>query len=435
MIKLSPLFFLLILLGCAGNQLELSENAANQLTSFINPPLEGDFVNRQTYHIDPTIENKLEAPNGSSFTIPAKSIVNANGEILNEEITITFDQYHSTIDILTSGIPMTYDTLGETYTFQSAGMFTLEAQTTTSNEPVFVKEGAAIDMNLASDKSDEQPFNFYEINPETRDWTFEPAASTVRLNPRFDPENYTPPAPEPVSEDAFVLDINFDLSNYEELSVFSGIVWEYTGTHDSLDPRKSKLMHRQRWTNFELEPTHEVGYEYYLTMSNNLNQFTTRVKAALDGEDMEAAIADFQTKKIAFEKKKDDLQKPFIRSVQIDGFGTYNYDYIYKVDQPQIMAADFDFKNNNDLKDHALIVVIYEEDDVVVNYPKTNWDKFGLNGEKDAKIMAILPGNQVAVCTDDITQSYGKSKHTFQMQVLDQTVESKADLVDVIASI
>lgn len=97
-------------------------------------------------------------------------------------------------------------------------------------------------MNLASDKSDEQPFNFYEINPETRDWTFEPAASTIKPNPRFDPTNYTPPAPESVSEDAFVLDINFDLSNYDELSVFSGIVWEYTGTHDSLDPRKSKLI-------------------------------------------------------------------------------------------------------------------------------------------------------------------------------------------------
>lgn len=93
MIKISPLLILLLLIGCAGNQHELSENSENKLTSFINPPLEGDFVNRQTYHIDPTIENKLEAPNESSFTIPAKSIVNANGEVLNEEITITFDQY------------------------------------------------------------------------------------------------------------------------------------------------------------------------------------------------------------------------------------------------------------------------------------------------------------------------------------------------------
>ena len=433
MIKYSPFILLLAIIGCAGNQQTLTENSVNTLTSFIEPPLEGDFVNRQEYTINPTQENTLEAPNGSSFKIPANILVDANGKKVTEDVDIQFDQYHSMVDILTSGIPMTYDTLGESFTFQSAGMFTLQAQT--HDQPVFVKDGASIQMNLASDKSNDQPYNFYEMNPETRDWTFEPSATKLQGNPRFDPANYTPPAPEPVSEDAFVLDINFDLSNYDELSVFSGIVWEYTGEHDSLDPRKNETFQRQRWSNFELEPTYEVGYEYFLTMSNTKSQFTTRVKAALDGEDMETAMAEFETKKLDFEKKKDALQKPFIRSVNISGFGTYNYDYIYKVPDPQIMAADFNFKGSNHLKDNALIVVVYEEDDVVVNYPKSDWSKFGLNGEKEAKILAILPDNQVAICLDDVTKSYGKPSHTFNMQVLDKTVESKDDLIDVMASI
>lgn len=433
MIKFIPILFLSVLISCAGNQHEIAENNTADLTSFMEPPLEGDFVNQQKYTIDPTVENKLEAPNGSSFTIPAKILVDANGDAVTGDVDIQFDQYHSMADILTSGIPMTYDTLEESFTFQSAGMFTLQAQS--NNQPVYVKDGETIAMNLASDKPNDQPYNFYEMNPETRDWTFEPSATKLQGNPRFDPANYTPPAPEPVSEDAFVLDINFDLSNYNELSVFSGIVWEYTGEHDSLDPRKNETFQRQRWSNFELEPTYEVGYEYFLTMSNTKNQFTTRVKAALDGEDMEAALAEFETKKLDFEKKKEALQKPFIRSVNISGFGTYNYDYIYKVPDPQIMAADFNFKGANHLKEQALIVVIYEEDDVVVNYPKSKWNRFGLSGGKEAKILAILPDNQVAICLDDVTKSYGKSNHTFNMQVLDKTVESKDDLIDLMASI
>lgn len=426
---LIPFFF-----ACNGNQdSENTEHLRQDEVAQFESPFDGDFTNSAVFVINPTEENTLRTANGSHFTIPANILVDANGNPVTEDVTIQFDQYHSAVDILASGIPMDYDTLGESYTLESAGMFTLGG--TCNDAPVFVKDGATIEMNLASDKGSDQPFNFYEMDPETRDWTYEHSNSPVSPNPEFDPATYTPPKPEQVSEDAFVLDVNFDLSNYEELTVFSGIVWEYTGTEDSLDPRNNKLVQREKWTEFDLDPTHEQAYEYYMTMSNDKASFTTKVKAALDGEDLDLAMEQFCEKKVEIAKKMDELQKPYIRSVEIGGFGTYNYDYIYKIEAPHQLIADFDFGDDDVDKERAMVAVVYEDQEVVVNYPKNKWNLFGLNTQAEAKIIAILPGNRMAVCNEDVTDCYGKDKHTFKMDVLDETIDSRASLIDALASI
>jgi hypothetical protein len=432
MLKYIPLMLLPFVFACNGdNGADLTNETTE--TSSIQPPLEGDFINDATFKIDPKIENKLETANGSNFMIPANALVNAAGEPVTGEVEISFNQYHSIPDIITSGIPMSYDTLGESYTFESAGMFSLDG--TCNDAPVFVKDGAAIAMNLASDLGEDEPFNFYELDENQGDWTYAHNDSPIANNPRFERDKYMPLKPEPVSEDAFVLDINFDLSNYDELKLFSGIVWEYTGDADSLDPRKNPAVGKTRWTDFDLEPTNERAYEYYMTMKNKNSAFTTKCTAALDGEDLDVAMAEFQTKKTEVAKNLENIQKPFIRSVSISGFGTYNYDYIHRVEEPAELMADFDFGSSNADKNEALVVLIYPNDNYVVNYPQSQWNSFGVDTEAESQLIAILPGNQIAVCKEDISACFGKEKHTFKMQVLDKKIEDKNSLIDVLATL
>lgn len=433
MIKYLSIISILVLAGCAGTQTSTENDLQNGLSSVIAPPFQGDFSNSVVFNINPAIENTLETPNGSSFTIPANILVNENGELITDEVTVKFDQYHSAVDILASGIPMEYDTLGETFTFKSAGMFSLNANA--NDKPVFVKEGEEIAMNLASDKGEDEPFNFYTLNENTGDWTFEHSDSPITLNPKFDPQNYLPAKPEPVSDNAFVLDINFDHSSYDELKVFSGIVWEYTGDNDSLDPRLSSAFKNNRITDIELTPTYECGYEYFMTFKTNSGPFTTRVKAALSGEDFDLAMKTFEAKKVEISKKLDNLQKPYVRSVSIEGFGTYNYDYYYKFPNVSRIVADFNFGKSNDLKDQAMVAVVYENDAAVLNYPKENWQLFNLNPDGDPKIIAILPNNQLAVYQENVNNCFDKTSHTFNMTVLDKKVESKADIIDALANL
>jgi len=421
-----------LLLSCTNSTKNntLKGNNVN-ITTVINQPFEGDFVNDTIFKVNPKEDNLLKTTNGSSIFIPANCIVNKNGDVENGNVNISFNQYHSVLDVISSGIPMNYDTLGEKHTFETAGMFTLKANNT-KGEPLKIKENAQIKVNLASDKKDEN-FNFYHLNEQTGEWTFKENKTEIRENKDYVSKPKIIKPTKCSNKDPFILDFDFDLSNYAELDVFKGIVWEYTGNHDSLNPVKNKISNI-KWTDFSLKPTNEKAYEYFLTMRNKRKTFTTKVKAILEGEDFELAMKKFNTSKIDREKKIESLQKPIVRSVNIEGFGTYNYDYIYHIDAPAPIVADFEFDTDSE-KEHARIMVLYEDDDVVVSYAKSDWNKFGLNKKSHPKIFAILPNNKIAVFKGNVKQILNKTKYTFRMKTLSSIIHSKVDLLKAIQSI
>lgn len=422
----------LLLLACGGSE-EGSENTEETNSgSIIKPPLEGDFQNDTIFKIDPTKATTVSTPNGTSIEIPANVIVDKKGKPVKSKVEVSFVQYHSAADILASGIPMVYDSSGTSGTFQSAGMFTIHAES--KGKEVFIKEGANIGVNLASDTP--EPYNYYEMNEQNGDWTYDfSPRSPVRPNEKFDPSKF-PLEPQEADKNAFVLDLNFDVSDYEELTAFSGVVWEYVGDHDSLDPRNSDVVQKTLWTDFELEPTYEAAFEYYLKFIRGNLSFVTKVRAALQGDDFTQAMADFQNRKLEIADEMDNLQKPYIRSVQIDGFGTFNYDVIHQMSYPTQLLADFDFgETENELKDKIAVFSVFPDKSIVANYPRDDWDKFAVDPSMNMKIMAILPGNKIAYFDQNLEQCVGKKEFTFKMKVSDQSLKTKADLENFIAGI
>ena len=420
----------MLMIACGGA--EENTDGENETSSIINPPFEGDFQNDTIFNIDPTKENVVSTPNGSSIKIPANTLVDEDGNVVTEKVELTFIQYHSPADILASGIPMEYDSAGTVGTFQSAGMFQLNAAS--KGKEIFIKEGSQVSVDLASDTP--EPYNFYNMDNQNGDWTYDFSPRTpVRSNPRFDPSKF-PLEPQEASDDAFVLDLNFDLSDYNEISGLEGIVWEYVGDHDSLDPRQNSVVATTMWNNFELEPTYGAAFEYYLTFVKGDLTFTTMVRAALRGESFEKAMADYEQKKQEVADEIDYLQKPYIRNVEISGFGTFNYDIVHQMPDPTILAADFDFGEEYDhLLDKILVFAVYPGDNAVINYPKHNWNKFAVDPTLEVKIMAALPDNKFAYYDNDPHQAVGKKKFKFKMKVIDESLKSKADLENIMAKI
>ncbi|OIQ32613.1 MAG: hypothetical protein BM555_04830 [Crocinitomix sp. MedPE-SWsnd] len=420
-----------LLFSCGGdNPADDGELTSEEVNSIINSPLEGDFQNDAEFKFDPTKPATFETPNGSSIEIPANAIVDENGDPVKKKVDLTFTQYHSAADLMASGIPMEYDSAGTSNHFESAGMFSLDARV--KKKKVFLKEGESIKVNLASDKNDQM--NFYELDEKTGDWTYDPAPVTPIANPSFDRSKY-PIKPVKRNKNAFVLDLDFDLSDFDELEAFSGIVWEYSGDHDSLDPRKNPVVSSTEWTDFDLEPTYDEAFEYWLVMNRNRKlTYKTKVKAALQGEDFENAMAQYKDKKIEIAAKRDSLKKPFIRSVEIGGFGTFNCDYIHSMMDPEEMIADFDF-GSEDLKARSAVFVMYPETEVVVNYYQPPYTMFALDKAQPYEILAILPGNKVAAYKGDATKSYGKSEFTFKMDIVAEGVQTKADFERTIAGL
>ena len=422
----------LFFVACAGNEegVENENGEETQNSSVIKPPFEGDFQNDTIFKIDPTKKTVVSSPNGSSIEIPANAIVDKDGNLIKKEVELSFTQYHSRADILASGIPMEYDSADASGTFESAGMFSLYGKS--NGKEVYLKEGTELSVNLASDSP--EPYSFYSLNEQSGDWTYENNPGSPLSNARFDASRF-PVKPKEADKNAFVLDLNFDLSDYSELSTFSGIVWEYVGEHDSLDPRKNHVVQSTLWTDFSLEPTYENGFEYYLTMMKGDISFVTKVRAALQGNDFKKAMAKFEERKKEIADEMDYLQKPYIRAVRIQGFGVYNCDRLYNYDT-EYVKADFDFgKKHNKHKDKILVFTFFSDINAVMNYPQDRWGYFPVTTELDQKIVAVLPGNLVATCKSDLSKVKGKDEFKFKMKVQDKPLDEKADLEELLANL
>lgn len=99
------LFTAALVFSCTTTSSKFTEKKSSFI-SVVQEPFTGDFINDTTFRINPSLHTTLETPNGSSVVIPANALIDENGKLVSENVTITFKQYHSILDIITSGIPM-----------------------------------------------------------------------------------------------------------------------------------------------------------------------------------------------------------------------------------------------------------------------------------------------------------------------------------------
>lgn len=132
-----------------------------------NPPYPGLEVMMSKYIIDPDKDTVLMLSNGSSIAIPAKVMVNSEGQIVNGTYDLYYREFHDAVDILLSGIPMEIYSMGQSRVFQTAGMFELVAQQ--DGRKLNLAEGKNIDIRFAS-KYPGADYNFFFLNPENSSW-------------------------------------------------------------------------------------------------------------------------------------------------------------------------------------------------------------------------------------------------------------------------
>lgn len=135
--------------------------------AFVSPSPKHDVPN-EIYSINPTINNIITyEKTGSTIEIPANSIVDEKGNLVTENVDITYREFHSQKDVFFSGIPMNFEVNGEESYFETAGMMELQAYK--ENKKLSLKSGAEIKVNMTTDKNSED-FNLYELNKNTTEW-------------------------------------------------------------------------------------------------------------------------------------------------------------------------------------------------------------------------------------------------------------------------
>ncbi|MCF8298909.1 MAG: T9SS type A sorting domain-containing protein [Saprospiraceae bacterium] len=162
------------------------ENIAEKITteeiskSVIIPPIPEGDIPYESHSIDNSKDTTIQSENGSLIFIPANAFIDGNGIALNDDIIkIKYREFHNPYDLFVSGIPMDYDSAGQKYTFETAGM--LEILAYKDGNPLYLKENKELYIDLISSSS-ETDFNLYLLDTNTGVWSYEGKDEIIPIN-------------------------------------------------------------------------------------------------------------------------------------------------------------------------------------------------------------------------------------------------------------
>jgi len=430
-------------------------NVVNHKELSVDPPFEDVDVVFRDYEINSSKENFIEVANGTSIEIPKDAFVDASNVPIVGDVAINYREFHDAAQILASGITMTYDSGGVRVNLQSAGMF--EIRGFKDGKPVFIAKDKNIKVNMASFVEGDG-YNFYKLDENKSNWQFQGIVA-AKINEkkksrleRVAPIPGVPVKPEVFNEEQFQFDFAINYKLYPELREFHGIVWQYAGNGYGKNPRNSKWIFNQNWSNILLTRT-DQGSTYQIKLTNSKSQFTTIVKPAFKGKNLKKALAIFEKNMVNYEnaiaarvqeENRVQQEADLIRSFQVSNFGIYNWDRQLKQENVITLAANFKFDNSVDPDvSNVTVFLITGDGRSVVKYPNYAWQNFAFSPMVENKLIAVLPGNYIAYFTAEDFKAMDIARlkrrrdrtYTFHLKTSEKALVSMDELSTLIQSI
>ena len=318
----------------------------------IRPPFADFDIEYEVFIIDISEDNNLTSESGSSFFIPKECMIDSAGNKIEGIVEIHYREFRNAVDFFLSGIPMTFDSAGITYVFESAGM--LDIKGFQNSQPLLLKENATIDFVFNSTTND-KGYNFYSLNERTGEWQNEnvsiPAIQSAnedafKVETDFiDKEKVEliskPLVPVKRNEEKYSLSINVDQEKFPELSTYEGTLFEVDESIEKFDP----VVYNIQWENALLDKSEQEG-KYRLELSREDSSIILLVYPVVKNELYNQAIDEYTKEKDLYEKSvqenmykyneyeeselaastESQVVKETMRVFNISNFGIYNCD-------------------------------------------------------------------------------------------------------------
>ena len=414
----------------------------------INPVFDNVDVAPVHFQINASEGGTHTLATGTRITVPADILRDVSGNTVEGEVQLSFREFHDAADLLMSGITMKYDSAGTTYDFQTAGMMEIEA--TQNGQPLFIKDGAGIDVSLAT-FTEEDNYNLYYLDETTGKWEYigqeelgpnEAKEEALKAISTVMPEK--PVEPKELDPEEYTFDFAVDYSNYPELASFKDINWEYAGTSAKEDPYQNEWAFDVTWTRVELKEKNVAKSLYSLELSNDWGKtFTTTVTPALEGRNYQQAMEEFRANLKAYNEKQSEvseeskrltLQANMVRTFKVSQFGVYNCDRFVGRRSMQL-AANFRFEEGVEIDPRVLTVyLICGESRALVPYAPYQHANFQFEPGEKNELVAVIPGNKVAIFDEkdfkslNLRKLQNEGSYTFNMRTIDQQITSVEDL-------
>ncbi|MBL7885022.1 MAG: hypothetical protein JNL69_13195 [Bacteroidia bacterium] len=312
----------------------------------IAPPIEGLNIPYTTYKVMAENGGTFEFKTGSTFTVPKNAFVNQNGTILKGEVEIRYREFHDMVDVFVAGIPMTYDSAGTRYHFESAGM--LEMLAYQNGEQVYMAKDKSIEVQLASNNSDPK-FNLYKLDTLKNNWSClgkDKIVSTSTKNEFTEDMSHEqiviannlkeleikkstistekqnkvstlpqlpiePKKPQKSKDDFYTFNLAVDPKEFPELVVYKDVLFEVGAENKNF----SKSMYDITWDNAYIKNGTVKNENYMLTLQKGNKKYDLIVYPVFEGKSYDNAIKTFQEK---FEKYNSALVKRETQEKQIE---------------------------------------------------------------------------------------------------------------------
>jgi hypothetical protein len=377
--------------------------------------------------------------NGTVLVIPSGAFVYENGRPVTGKVKLIYNEYRDAADIILSGINMSYDSAGTTYSFQTAGMFDLNGYQ--ADKQVFVAEGKTLSLRMKSDVT-ETSYNFYEADSAGR-WKYSGACKMeINETDGSRPAILMPLKPLAYDPNGHIIDLKIDAENYPELSSLKGLMWQYAGSDVQKDLVSKTWIYAEHWREIKVTETDREQSLFRLSLKSGSKSYSIPVKPVLMGKAFDKAMKAYQDRLEKYEEEKNaqlagkGRRRTFVtRILGIQRFGLYNCDRIYNAESALLVDATINTGDPVfDKSDDRKVFLITGGSRTVYRLDKNSLRKMRFVPRDDNALLVVMPDNRVAVFSNDDFRSIdqgklsGEGKYEFNLKVMPQEIANADDL-------
>jgi hypothetical protein len=292
----------------------------------IQPPSDALALKAAKYTVNNQKGGTVKHTTGTTLKIPANSFVDNSGKQIVGDVIIEYREFHSVADIIGSGIPMQYDSAGNTRVLETAGMFDISGNQ--NGQPVAIATNKKIDVQLASLK-ERSNFHQYQFDTASGNWLYmqpdfanKPSASAstaarkkeittlkndveVILPKRSDsvaqqftrkvkqlPTYAAPAKPRAVEKGRPSFKFEGSTTDFPELAAFDNVLFEVGPENKNY----SQELHEITWEDVKVSQGPVKGVNYLLSLKYRARIERLVVYPVLSGKDLETATASYKRK-------------------------------------------------------------------------------------------------------------------------------------------
>ena len=293
----------------------------------ISPPLKNINIEYTIYKVIAEKGATLDFKTGSKLIVPKNAFADDKGKLLKGELELRYREFHDAVDFFVSGIPMTYDSAGIKYQFESAGMIEMHAYQ--DGKQINMAANKSINVEMES-KYKGTEYNLYKLDTVHNNWSclgkdkvesetssIEKSDSVKRPALKQTPEYKTietkkevvikekenaiaalpkpaqkPNKPLQVNKEKHTFDIAVEPSEFPELAIYKGVLFEIGDENKDF----SRSLYDITWDDASLKDGTQKGKNYLLTLKKGTKKYELIVYPVFEGKNYEVAMKDYQDK-------------------------------------------------------------------------------------------------------------------------------------------